>query len=269
MGQGCRSTLGLPADCRLHHATCHPHAAESPCTVVLVFVPSPFEVALASASAMCFGKGGGIIDHAQEQQRSAVHDLFPLFRYGLYKSAVKHLPFRAGHPCRKVTELIHHILQHRVLEQTVHFGMDITGVFVGFFLEMFRPLLNGIHVLFEVGQLSVSQLQLILFVCQFELDIGKLLFQLVRLGGYGIGIALVLFQFVFKNSEPCLFLRLLLQKIFHHRGQTLNPALCQPDVRLEIRKDFLVSGYLFLNGRTFLRQHTTVFFGCSVASTGF
>ena len=110
-----------------------------------------------------------------------MHDLFPLFRYRLYKSAVKHLPFRAGHPCRKVTELIHHIFQHRVLEQTVHFGMDITGVFVGFFLEMFRPLLNGIHVLFEVGQLSVSQLQLILFVCQFELDIGKLLFQLVRL----------------------------------------------------------------------------------------
>ena len=53
---------GMPvnawASCRLqlHHATCHPHAAESPCTVVLVFVPSPFEVALASASACVSAK---------------------------------------------------------------------------------------------------------------------------------------------------------------------------------------------------------------------
>ena len=133
---------------------------------------------------------------------------------------------------------------------------------------MFCPLLNGIHVLFEVGQLSVSQLQLILFVCQFKLDIGKLLFQLVRLGGYGIGIALVLFQFVFKNSEPCFLLRLLLLEIFHHRGQSLDPAFCQPDVQPEVRKDFLMTGNLLLDGRTFLRQHTAVFLGRSVTSAG-
>jgi hypothetical protein len=36
--------------------------------------------------------------------------------------------------------------------------VDITGVFVGFLLELFRAFLNGIHVCLEVGKLSVGGL---------------------------------------------------------------------------------------------------------------
>ena len=107
---------------------------------------------------MRFGKRGGIIDHTEKKHRGAVHDFRSPFRYGAHERAIEQLPFGRLHPCRQFPPFIDHIFQHGLLEQAVHFGVDITGVFVGFLLELFRAFLNGIYVCLEVGKLPVGGL---------------------------------------------------------------------------------------------------------------
>ena len=87
-----------------------------------------------------------------------MHDFRALFCHGAHEGAIEQLPFGGLHTCRQFPPLIDHVFQHGILEQAVHFGMYITGVFVGFFLKLFRAFLNGIHILFEVGKLSVGSL---------------------------------------------------------------------------------------------------------------
>ena len=112
----------------------------------------------ATSAAMCFGKCCGIIDHSKKQHCRTAHDFRPPFRHGTQERVIELLPFGRLHLCRHFPPLIDHILQHGILEQTVHFGMYITRVFVCFFLQFFCPLLNGIHIFLELGKLSVSGL---------------------------------------------------------------------------------------------------------------
>ena len=68
---------------------------------------------------------------------------------------------------------------------------------VGFLLEFFRAFLNGTHVLFQVGELSVSRLQLTLFVCQLPGDSLQFFLQLLNLHGQLCHITFVRFQVLF------------------------------------------------------------------------
>ena len=112
-----------------------------------------------------------------------MHHVCTLFRYGLDERAVEQLPFRHVHLCRYVPILADHIFQQDILEQRVHFGMYIVGVSVGFLLEFPGTFLNGIHVLFQLGELPVSRLQFLLFVCQLPVDSGQLFLQTFHLCG--------------------------------------------------------------------------------------
>lgn len=100
---------------------------------------------------MCFGKSGGIIDHAEEQHRRAVHDFRALLRDGLHERVIEQLPLRYIHSCRRVPVLADHAFQQDVFEQAVHLGVDVMRIPVGFLPEFFRAFLDGTHVLLEFG----------------------------------------------------------------------------------------------------------------------
>ena len=122
-----------------------------------VVIASPFEVTAATTSATCFGKCSGIIDHAEEQQCAQCMTSVPCSateRTRCHRTVAFGGFIRADSSRHSSTMFS----KHGILEQAVHFGMYITGVFVGFFLKLFRAFLNGIHILFEVGKLSVGSL---------------------------------------------------------------------------------------------------------------
>ena len=147
--------------------------------------------------------------------------------------------------------------------------MNIVRIPVGFLLEFFRAFLNGIHILFEAGQLSVSVLQLLLFICQLLVDSLQFFFQSLNPGCQFRRITAILLEVLLGCRQQCLFFGFRFFKITNHGCQPFYPTFCQTDVRLKFGESFPMSADILLNGCTFFGEHTAIFFGIPVTCAGF
>src|SRR5574344_639194 len=105
---------------------------------------------------MTFGKGGGIIDVAEEEKRGTVHHLRSILCKGLKQGTVKHVLALIGKPCYTFGELADHVFEKGISENGVRTLSDSIGISVCLLPQLFRALLHGGHLLTQGIELAVS-----------------------------------------------------------------------------------------------------------------
>ena len=198
---------------------------------------------------MGFGKGGGIVDEAEEEKGGTVHDLCAPLDEGQEEGVVEGFPILFGDEGEAVGELFHDVLQEGVSEQGVRTEADSVGVALCLLTQFVGALPCGSHLLTEGVELAIGLGKLCLLVIQFGLDSGEVVLQLLYLRLEGGWVGMSVEDLPMECGEGCFLVCLLTEEVVDHGGETFDTSLCQTDVRLEGGECALMGGDGLLDGR--------------------
>ena len=138
-----------------------------------------------------------------------MHDFCSSLCKVLKKRTIKYFQIDLVEHCQSVLLFVYQIFKQCIFQQTVHFGMNITGIFLRLRFQIVCTLLNVGHITFQFLKLLVSHQQFLLLVCQFVLYNGQFIFKFSNCFLQCFRICFSFKNLLLQVSKLCLLFSLL------------------------------------------------------------